>query len=188
MIAFCSQCGAKIDHIVPPGDHKVRACCSQCDFIDYQNPRIVTCAIVEKDGKILLAKRNIEPKFGMWTIPGGFMENGETIAESAVRETLEETEASCEIKQLIAIVNLPDYEQVHMFYTATMQGEHFAVTDESSEVALIDPKDIPWPDMAFRTVIRALEHYIEHKDQASTPLLETTIYANQVPLPKATGD
>ena len=182
MISFCSHCGAKIKHKIPDGDHKERAVCEACGFIDYQNPRIVSCAIIEHDGKILLCKRNIEPKLGLWTIPGGFMENGETIAHAAKRETLEEAQADVTIKQLIAIVNLPDYHQVHTFYHATFNALHFGVTDESSAVELVAIDDINWSTLAFRTVTRALQHYIEHRQAATIPLLETSILANQQPM------
>jgi ADP-ribose pyrophosphatase YjhB (NUDIX family) len=177
-----------MQQIIPQGDHKSRAVCPACDFIDYQNPRIISCAVVqytgndtEHKGKLLLCKRDIEPKRGLWTIPGGFLENNESVAAGAVRETQEEALADIDIKQLIAIVNLPDYDQVHMFYHATMDKAEFGITSESSEVELVAIDDIPWPQIAFRTVNAALRHYIEYKDNAQIPLLETEILFNQTP-------
>lgn len=189
MINFCSQCGTKMQQIIPDGDHKQRAVCPSCDFIDYQNPRIISCAVVEYTGddlnlkhKLLLCKRDIEPKRGSWTIPGGFLENGESVADGAVRETQEEALADVEIQQLIAVVNLPDFDQVHMFYHATLAKAEFGITSESSEVELVAIDDIPWSEIGFRTVNAALKHYIAHKDDAQIPLLETEILFNQTPL------
>ena len=147
--------------ITPPGDNREREVCTVCHTVHYRNPKIVVGAIPEYDGKILLCKRAIEPRYGYWTLPAGFMELGETMAEGAARETLEEACASVTIDRLYAVVDVVQAGQVHVFYSAHFDGQ-FAAGEESLDVRLYAPDDIPWSEIAFPSGRFALQCYVEH--------------------------
>lgn len=154
--------------------------CPACKAIHYQNPRLITGTLPVYQGRILLCRRNIEPRLGYWTLPGGFMENGETLKEGAARETWEEACNAPKIKQMLTIINLPAFDQVHIFYLAHMTSPDFSETPESSEVALFNIADIPWEEIAFRTVSATLRHYVEHAGESVIPLLETTVHPKKL--------
>ena len=156
----CSNCGSPVDLKIPEGDNRTRFVCSQCNIIHYQNPNIVVGCVPEQDGQILLCRRAIEPRHGFWTLPAGFMELGETLAEGAARETLEEACAEVRIERLFASVDVIDAGQVHLFFTATMLGG-YGVGQESLETKLFSETDIPWDELAFKSGIFALEKYFE---------------------------
>lgn len=149
---------------IPAGDDKTRSVCQRCDFVDYQNPKIVAGSVVVKDGKILLCKRNIEPRKGYWTLPAGFMELGETVEEGAKREAYEEALADITIDRLLAVYSVARIGQVQIMFRATLEGD-FGIGEESQDVQLFDWKDIPWSELAFPTVVWALTHYAETRDQ-----------------------
>lgn len=176
---FCSQCATQLQFILPPDDHIKRHVCPNCHFIHYQNPRLIVGTLPVFEGKILLCRRGIEPKQGFWTIPGGFMENGESTVEGAKRESIEEAGININVGQLLSNISLPQYDQVHQFYFATMLDDAFTLTPESTEIRLFDIKDIPWQDIAFKTVVATLKHYIKHKtalsNQQPVPLLDEAI-------------
>lgn len=151
---------------VPPGDDKERRVCQRCDFVDYQNPRIVAGSVVEKDGRILLCKRAIEPRKGYWTLPAGYMELGETVEDAARREAQEEALADIEIDRVLAVYSVQRIGQVQVMYRAKLEGE-YGVGPESEEVALFDWADIPWSELAFPTVVWALSHYAESRNQTA---------------------
>ena len=144
--------------IIPVGDDKLRRVCNTCGFIDYVNPKIVTGAVITKNDQILLCKRAIEPRAGFWTLPAGFMEEGESAEEGAMRETLEEANATIEIDRLLAVYSVPRISQVQIMYRAKLVSD-FSPGPESQDVALLDWKDIPWRNLAFPTVVWALTHY-----------------------------
>lgn len=148
----------------PPGDDKLRRVCQRCDFIDYQNPKIVAGAVVIKDGKFLLCKRDIEPRRGFWTLPAGYMELGESVEEAARREAYEEAQAEIEIERLLAVYSVPRIGQVHVMYRARLKGD-FGIGIESQEVALFDWADIPWSQLSFPTVVWALSDYAATRGQ-----------------------
>ncbi len=156
----CSICGSLVNKKIPEGDNRQRWVCDQCNSTHYQNPKIVVGCVPERDGKILLCKRAIEPRYGFWTVPAGFMELGETMAEGAARETLEEACAEVEIGHLFASVDVVSAGQVHVFFTASLLGD-FATGDESLDTALYSEDEIPWSDIAFRSGTFALEKYFE---------------------------
>ncbi len=172
---YCSACATPVVFSIPDGDNMPRYHCPACKAIHYQNPRLITGTLPVLEGRILLCKRNIEPRWGYWTLPGGFMENGETLQEGAARETWEEACNAPDLGQMLTIINLPEFNQVHVFYLAHMTSPEFSPTPESLEVRLFAVEDIPWDELAFRTVSATLRHYVEHRDQGSIPLLETTI-------------
>ena len=158
---FCSECAHPVDLRVPEGDNRPRFVCAQCDAIHYQNPKLVVGSIPvwEQDGelKILLCKRAIEPRHGYWTLPAGFMENAETTAQAAIRETEEEAGANVELGELFTLLNVAQVHQVHLFYLARLLDLNFAAGVESLEVELFSEKEIPWDELAFPTVRTTLE-------------------------------
>jgi ADP-ribose pyrophosphatase YjhB (NUDIX family) len=157
---FCSNCGTRVVLKVPEGDFLPRHVCENCGEIHYQNPKIVVGSVPEYQGRILLCKRGIEPRLGFWTIPGGFMENGETLEAGAAREALEEAVIDVEIGSLLLLANVTHARQVHVFFRSRMRTPHFAATHESLEVRLMDEKDIPWDDLAFPSTEAALRHFV----------------------------
>lgn len=160
---FCSHCGQPVALRVPEGDHLPRYVCTGCGRIHYQNPRIVAGCVPEHEGRILLCRRAIEPRLGYWTIPAGFMENGETIEDAARRESAEEAEADVEIGSLLAVVNVLHADQVHVMFRARLREPRFGAGRESLEVMLCDEADIPWQDIAFRSVDFALRRYLDDR-------------------------
>ncbi len=172
---FCSECGRPVAFRVPPGDHLPRYVCDACGTIHYQNPRIVAGCVVEHEGQILLCRRAIEPRKGFWTIPAGFMENGETLAAAAARESMEEALARVEIGSLLAIVNVTHASQVHVMFRARLLDGSFGVGPESLETVLVDEKDIPWAEIAFPSSEFALRRYLEDRAAGRDDLHMTEI-------------
>jgi len=159
-IKHCRQCGKAVQHRMPDdGDTKVRAVCPACHTIHYINPLNVVGTIPVWGDQVLLCKRNIEPRKGKWTLPAGFMELGETTAEGAARETVEEAGAQFEMHALFSLINVARVGQVHLFYRATLLSPEFAPGTETQEALLFDEADIPWDELAFRTVKETLEHF-----------------------------
>lgn len=157
---FCSRCGGPTKQCVPPGDHRSRAVCESCDFIFYSNPRPVSAAIVMRAGQILLCRRAIEPRVGYWTTPGGYQEVGESSAEAAVRETMEEACAEIRIEALHAVLDLPFLGQSYNIYRAELLSD-FSPGEESQEVQLFSLEDMPWEEMAFPVLGIALRWYVD---------------------------
>ena len=151
--------------MTPPDDNRTRAVCENCGAIHYQNPRNVVGVLPVWEGKILLCRRAIEPRFNTWTLPAGFMELGETTAQGAMRETQEEAGAQIELGRLYTVIDVPHAEQVHFFYLARVLSPELAPGPESLEAQFFEIADIPWSDLSFRTVITTLEHYIEDFNQ-----------------------
>ncbi len=167
---FCSACAQPVAFAIPTGDHLPRYVCSGCGVIHYQNPRLVVGCVPEYQGKILLCRRAIEPRHGYWTLPAGFMENGESMQAAAARESMEEALAKVEIGSLLAIVHVLKAQQVHVMFRAKLLNLDFGAGPESLEVALFDEHDIPWQDMAFRSVDFALKRYLEDRTVGREPL------------------
>jgi ADP-ribose pyrophosphatase YjhB (NUDIX family) len=159
---FCSACAHPLVTRVPDGDARMRLVCDHCRAIHYKNPKIVVGAIAAwEDGRILLCKRAIDPRYGFWTLPAGFMENAESTAEGAARETMEEAGARIAPIAPFSMVEVPYVNQVHVFYRATLLHLDFAAGEESLEAHLFAPADIPWDDLAFPTVKTTLKRYVE---------------------------
>lgn len=160
---FCSECAHPVTLLVPPDDNRPRYVCEQCGTIHYQNPKMVIGSIPvwEQEGEtfVLLCKRAIEPRYGYWTLPAGFMENDETTAEAAMRETFEEAGARVELHELFSLLNVPHVHQVHMFYRATLLDLDYQAGTESLEVQLFKESEIPWNDIAFPTVGQTLKFF-----------------------------
>ncbi len=162
---FCGQCGQPVRQEIPAGDNRPRDVCTACGYVHYVNPTMVLGCVPTWEGRILLCKRAIEPRLGYWTVPAGFMENGETIAQGAARETREEALAEVDIGDLLAIVDVIRARQVHLFFRAHMQSDRFGPGEESLEVELFDEADIPWDDIAFPSVTYALKRFLEDRDR-----------------------
>lgn len=172
---FCSKCGASVRLLVPAGDHLPRHVCDACGAIHYQNPLLVVGCVPEHEGRILLCRRAIEPRRGYWTVPAGFMENGETLQEAAARESREEALAEVTIGSLLSVVHVLHAEQVHVFFRATLPAARYAAGAESLEVALVDPVDIPWGDIAFPSTDYTLRRYLEDRAAGREPYHFTSI-------------
>ena len=157
---YCPECGANVKTKIPHGDNRERYVCTKCQIVHYQNPKIVVGCIPEIDNKILLCKRAIEPRYGFWTIPAGFMELGETLIQGAKRETFEEACAEVEIGNLFCIVDVIGAGQVHAFFKAELIGD-FSPGEESLDTKLYKNDEIPWDEMAFESGIFALKMLLQ---------------------------
>lgn len=168
---YCATCGAPVVLRIPPDDSRERHVCTACGTIHYQNPRnIVGTLPVWQDGRVLLCRRAIEPRHGLWTLPAGFMENGETTQQGAARETLEEANARVHIHELYGLYNLAYINQVHLLFRATLLDLDFSPGTESLEVGLFAEEEIPWEHLAFRPVKFLLQHYFEDRRKGVFPL------------------
>ncbi len=160
---FCSVCGSNVSPSIPPGDNRPRYCCEHCGTIHYQNPKLVLGTIPVRNDRVLLCKRAIEPRYGFWTLPAGFMENGETTAEGAARETMEEAGARIDLGELFSMIDVPHVDQVHVFYRAQVLHDDFEPGPESLEVRFFSESEIPWNDLAFPTVHQTLRWFLEDR-------------------------
>ncbi|MNM69080.1 NUDIX domain-containing protein [Pseudomonas alkylphenolica] len=167
---FCSACGNPVIQRIPEGDTRLRYVCDHCQTIHYQNPNIVAGVLPIWGSQVLLCRRAIEPRRGYWTLPAGFMENGETLEQAARRETVEEACARVGQMSLYQLFDLPHINQVHVFFRAELADLDFAVGVESLEVRLFDESDIPWDELAFRTVSRTLKCYYRDRIEQSYPI------------------
>ncbi len=157
-IKHCRECGAAVTYRLPDdGDTRPRAICPVCNTIHYENPLMVVGTVPVMGERVLLCKRNIEPRWGKWTLPAGFMELGETAEQGAARETDEEAGALIEMGPLFSLLSVPQVGQVHIFYRATVLSDKFDPGHETLEARLFAEDEIPWDEIAFRTVKRTLE-------------------------------
>jgi len=160
---FCSHCGAPVSLRIPDGDTLPRHVCDACHTIHYQNPRMVVGCIPEWEDRILLCRRAIEPRRGLWTVPAGYMENGETTFQGALRETLEEANARVEIESLYALYNIPHINQVYLLFRARLLDTGFHPGAETLETRLMAESEIPWDEIAFASVRNTLTRYYEDR-------------------------
>ncbi|MDY6978951.1 MAG: NUDIX hydrolase [Pseudomonadota bacterium] len=175
---FCSECGHLVNSRIPEGDNRLRYVCDQCQTIHYHNPKIVAGTLPVWEDKVLLCKRAIEPRYGTWTLPAGFMELGETMEQAALRESEEEACANVEIDHIYTLISLPHVNQVYVLYRARLLDLDFAAGEESLEVRLFDEAEIPWQELAFRTIHYTLERFFDDRRQGSFPVYTHTINAN----------
>ena len=161
---FCPECGSPVEVKIPSDDNRPRHVCTSCTTIHYHNPKLVIGAIPEwEDGRILLCRRAIEPRHGLWTLPAGFMENGETTTDAAIRETLEEANARVQLGELYSMISLPYINQVHLLFRARLLDLEFSPGAESLEVQLFEERDVPWDELAFRPVHLSLKNYFSDR-------------------------
>jgi len=169
---FCSECAHPLSQKIPRDDSRLRFVCDNCHLIHYQNPKLVIGSIPvwygEGETKILLCRRAIEPRYGYWTLPAGFMENGETTSQAALRETKEESGANIKLHELFSLLNVPHVDQVHLFYRATLLDLDYFAGTESLEVALFSEAEIPWDDIAFQTSYHTLKFFFSHATAPKT--------------------
>lgn len=166
-IQHCRVCGSRAEYRVPADDNRERATCTACGEIHYENPLNVVGTVPVWGEQVLLCRRNIEPRYGLWTLPAGFMELGETTAEGAVRETVEEAGANIELQGLFTVLNVVRAGQVHMFYRARMLDTHLDPGPETIEARLFREDEVPWDELAFRTVRDTLQLFFEDRRRAS---------------------
>ena len=162
---YCSSCGEKVSLVIPEGDNRQRHVCNSCDTIHYENPKIVTGCIPEWQDKILLCKRAIEPRIGLWTLPAGFMENRETNIEGAARETAEEANAKVDNMQLFSVFSIAHINQVYTMYRGDLVAGEASPGIESLDVALLTEDEIPWENIAFQVITETLKLYYKDKKQ-----------------------
>jgi ADP-ribose pyrophosphatase YjhB (NUDIX family) len=160
---YCSDCGKPVSKKIPPGDNLPRFVCDSCQAIHYHNPKIVAGCIPEWEGEILLCRRAIEPKSGLWTFPAGFMEIGEGAEQAARRETFEEAKAQVDIARLHSVLSLPHIGQVYLTFVGRLLTKQFGAGEESLEVRLFSRMDIPWDKIAFPVVKFALQRYVDDR-------------------------
>jgi len=175
VIRYCTCCGNSISVLTPPGDTLPRKVCTSCGHIHYENPRLVVGCIAEWQEKILLCRRAIEPQKGYWTLPAGFMENGETTLQGAQRETVEEAGASIRIDAPFAMVSIAHINQVHLFYRGELIDGDYSAGEESLEVELFATHQIPWEKLAFRSVRYCLEQYLSDRENGAFLFHETAL-------------
>jgi ADP-ribose pyrophosphatase YjhB (NUDIX family) len=162
---FCSQCGGTLSQGIPPGDDRSRYICNACGTVHYENPKVVVGCIPVWEEKILLCRRAIEPGLGKWTLPAGYLENGETAEQGAVRETFEEAGSRVEIVQPYALFNLTFADHIYFMFHAQMSSPHFAPGKESLSVQLFSESEIPWSEIAFSVIREVLERFFRDRDR-----------------------
>lgn len=162
---FCSICGTSVSWVVPADDNRERHVCdnSSCKTVHYQNPKVITGCLPTWGDKVLLCKRAIEPRHGYWTLPAGFLENGETTEEGAFRESWEEAKASLQSASLYTLFDLPYINQIYFFYRAELADQNFGAGEESLDVRLFSEDEIPWAELAFPVVEDTLKYYFEDR-------------------------
>ena len=168
---FCSDCGSP--HVawrIPDGDTVPREVCGACGAIHYRNPKVVVGCLAVWEDRVLLCRRAIEPRHGLWTLPAGFMENGETLAAGAARETIEEARARVDVGELYTVISLPQISQVYMMFRSRLLDLDFGPGPESLEVRLFGEDEIPWDRLAFRTIARTLRNYFLDRRDGAFPL------------------
>lgn len=162
-IKHCRVCGGHTEYRVPTDDNRERAICSACGEIHYENPINVVGTVPVWGESVLLCRRNIEPRYGLWTLPAGFLEMGETTAEGALRETVEEAGARVELDGLYTVLNVVRAGQLHLFYRARMLDTHLDPGPETIEARLFREDEVPWDELAFRTVRDTLVRFFEDR-------------------------
>ena len=161
-MVFCTECGSETQQVVPTGDNRPRSVCASCGHIQYQNPKIVAGCLVRSGSKVLLCKRAIPPREGLWTFPAGFVELAETNLKGAIRETKEEANANVDVEKLYLQADLAYISQVYQFFLADLVGD-FAAGVETTDVRLFEEEEIPWDELAFQIVSATLKMYFEDR-------------------------
>ena len=176
---FCTDCGAKVTQKIPQGDNRLRYVCTECETVHYQNPRIIAGCIATHDERVLLCKRAIEPRHGLWTLPAGFMENKETTLQAAARESYEEACADISDMSLYCTYSIPHISQVYMMYRGILVNGFSEPGEESLETRLFDEDEIPWELLAFPVIKASLELFFEDRRQGQFPLRNGVIYRDE---------
>jgi ADP-ribose pyrophosphatase YjhB (NUDIX family) len=184
---FCSNCGSsQLELRIPEGDTLPRSVCGHCGTIHYQNPKIVVGCLPDWQGQVLLCRRAIDPRHGLWTLPAGFLENGETLPAGAARETAEEARARVEVGALYTVISLPHISQIYVMFRARLLDLGFGPGPESLEVQLFDEAAIPWGELAFRTIARTLRLYFLDRKLGEFPTHVSSL-ERRAPRPELSG-
>ena len=184
---FCSNCGSSVlGQRIPDGDTLPRWVCGNCGTIHYQNPKVVVGCLPDWEGRVLLCRRAIDPRHGLWTLPAGFLENGETLAAGAARETVEEARAQVEVGALYTVISLPHISQIYVMFRARLLDLSFGPGPESLEVRLFDEAEIPWSEIAFRTIARTLRLYFLDRKLGEFPT-HVSALERRAPRPELSG-
>lgn len=162
-IHFCSQCGSPMAKRIPEDDDHLRDVCTRCGHVHYENPKVVVGTIPVFGDRILMCRRNIEPRKGKWTLPAGYLENGESVQDGAVRETLEETRARVRLLGPYRMFNILFVDQIYMMFRAELLSNDFGPTPESTEVRLFSQDQIPWDEIAFEVIVKTLEDFFRDR-------------------------
>ena len=178
---FCTSCGDSVALQIPSGDDRERYVCTSCELIHYSNPRVIVGCVPVHEGRVLLCKRAIEPRKNYWTLPAGFMENGETTQQGAARETWEEARARVSQLDLYRVFDVPYISQVYMFYRCEVDDGTFGVGPESLECGLYTRDEIPWDEIAFPVVHETLKEYFSDVDEGHFPVRVSAIERNYRP-------
>lgn len=176
---YCSDCGATLSFKIPPDDDRPRFVCDDCDTVHYINPRVIVGILPTYEGKVLMCKRAIEPRHGFWTLPAGFLENGESSEQGARRETWEEARATVGETTLYSIFDLPHISQIYMFYRAELLTPSFEAGPESLDVKLCDENEVDWDNLAFPVINRALKHYFLDRANEKYPVRRIEMLFNR---------
>lgn len=156
---FCPLCGGKLKSQNLKAHEPTRLVCRECEFVFYLDPKLVACSIVEKEEKIVLLRRDIQPQKGKWVMPGGYVDRGEVMETAALRETEEECGIKIRLKNLLGVYSYPGQLEVVIVYVARYLSGDLLVGDETQAVKLFDPREIPWQDLAFESTRDALRDY-----------------------------
>jgi ADP-ribose pyrophosphatase YjhB (NUDIX family) len=167
---YCSNCGTRVIEKIPAGDNRQRYVCDACETIHYQNPKIVAGCVPVWENRLLLCRRAIEPRYGLWTLPAGFMENGESTEQAAARETQEEAGAVVKDMALYGVFSIPQINQVYMMFRAQLAAEDYHAGEESLDVRLFHEHEIPWGELAFPVVRLTLERYYSDTKNSHFPV------------------
>ena len=176
---YCTQCGSPVEQNIPDGDDRPRHVCTQCGFIHYQNPKMVVGCIPVWEDRILLAKRSIEPRYGKWTLPAGYLENGESVADGACRETREEANARVLNLKSFGLFNMPQINQIYFIFRSELANMNFGAGHESLDVRLFREEEIPWDGIAFKVIGRTLELFFEDRAGGSYSFHMEDIHFNR---------
>jgi len=170
---YCNQCGGAVQSITPNGDTKLRFVCTVCEFIHYENPKIVVGTVPVRNNEVLLCLRAIEPRKNFWTLPAGFLEKGESLAEGAIRESQEEALFTPSLGPILAVVDVVHADQVHIFFRVELTDDNFGPGVESLDVKMFSLDGIPWDAMAFKTGKIALKAQIQKEKNDFEPIYKT---------------
>ena len=163
---FCPVCGGRLESLRLKDIEPARLVCSRCTYVFYLDPKLVACTILELEGKIVLLKRGIEPQLGKWVMPGGYVDRGEELKAAARRETEEEVGIRTRIRNLVGIYSYPDVVEVVVVFGADYLSGELVAGDETQEVRLYGPDEIPWQDLAFQSTVEALKDYCNLKNRS----------------------
>lgn len=179
-IKYCPMCGSIVSHEIPADDDRLRHVCHSCGNVQYENPKLVVGCIPEWEDRILFCRRDIEPRKGKWTLPAGFMENNETAAAGAVRETWEEARVRVRIVAPYRLYDLPFVNQVYFMFRAQMTSPEFQTTPESSEIRLLHEQDVPWDHIAFPVIRETLKSFFEDRKRGRFEFLNLELKPERI--------